>query len=217
VASGHDDANRGTEAARMPQANTVSLTTFVDFVSKSGTPKITVVRRFKHGAAYRPAFDFYKPLRDAIVQVHAQGKPKKTLDDLVAALADPRKVEAYAAVVRGHKRFMRRHPARWFDPPRGSWAEGGLVVHVNPELGLELGHVRHVVKLYFKAEKLPKRNVATVTRLMEKALGQPGPRTRFAVLDVRRGALHVLGGSMPGIDALLSSEAASFAAILASV
>jgi hypothetical protein len=201
----------------MPKPNTVSLTTFVDFVSRSGTPKITVVRRFKHGAAYRPAFDFYKALRDAIVQVHAHGKPKKTLDDLVAALADPRKVEAYAAVVRGHKRFMRRHPARWFDPPRGSWVEGGLVVHVNPELGLEIEKVRHVVKLYFKADKLPKRDVATITRLMEKALGVPGSGTVFAVLDVRRGALQVPRGSVPGIDALLSSEAASFAAILASV
>jgi hypothetical protein len=201
----------------MPKANTVSLTTFVDFVSKSGTPKITVVRHFKHGAAYHPAFDFYRPLRDAIVQVHAHGKPKKTLDDLVTALADPRKVEAYAAVVRGHKRFMRRHPARWFDPPRGSWVEGGLAVHVNPELGLEIKRVRHVVKLYFKAEKLPKRNVATIARLMERSLGEPGTRTVFAVLDVRRGALHVPSSSMPGIDALLSSEAASFAAILASV
>jgi len=198
-----------------PQA--VSLTTFVDFVSKSGTPKITVVRHFKHGAAYRPAFDFYKPLRDAIVEVHARGKPKKLLDDLVEGLVDPRKVEAFAAVVRGHKRFMRRHPARWFDPPRGQWVEGGLVVHVNPELGLELKQVRHVVKLYFKAERLPKRNVATIVRLMERALGAPGARTVFGVLDVRRGALHVPRGPVPGIDALLSSEAASSAAILASV
>jgi hypothetical protein len=201
----------------MPKPNVVSLTTFVDFVSKSGTPKITVVRHFKHGAAYRPAFDFYKPLRDAIVQIHAHGKPRKTLDDLVAGLADPRKMEAYAAVVRGYKKFMRRHPARWFDPPKLRWLEGGLVVHVNPELGLEMKQVRHVVKLYFKAEKLPKRNVTMITRLMEKALGEPGSRTAFAVLDVRRGQLHVQRGWVPGIDALLSSEAASFAAILASV
>ncbi len=50
----------------MAKPNRVSLTTFVDFVSKSGTPKITVVRRFKRGDAYRPAFDFYKPVRDAM-------------------------------------------------------------------------------------------------------------------------------------------------------
>jgi hypothetical protein len=201
----------------MAKSNKVSLTTFVDFVSKSGTPKITVVKRFKHGDAYRPAFDFYKPVRDAIVDVHAHGKPTKALDAVVVGLKDPRRTAPYAAVVRGHKKFMRKHAARWFDPPRGSWAEGGIVVHVNPELGLEIKRVPHVVKLYFKAEKLPKKNVATITRLMEQAFADPGSRTVFGVLDVRRGVLHVPSGSVAGIDALLTSEAASFAAILASV
>ncbi len=201
----------------MAKSNKVSLTTFVDFVSKSGTPKITVVRRFKHGPAYRPAFDFYKPVRDAIVDVHEHDQPKKALDAIVAGLKDPRKLAAFTAVVRGHKKFMRRHAARWFDPPKGSWVEGGIVVHVNPELGLEIRGVPHVVKLYFKAERMPKKNVATITRLMAKALAEPGSRTIFGVLDVRRGALHVPSGGVPGIDALLSSEAASFAAILASV
>jgi hypothetical protein len=39
------------------------------------------------------------------------------------------------------------------------------VVHVNPELGLEIRGVPHVVKLYFKAERMPKKNVASITRL----------------------------------------------------
>jgi len=201
----------------MAKSNKVSLTTFVDFVSKSGTPKITVVRRFKHGAAYRPAFDFYKAVRDAIVDVHEHDKPKRALDAIVAGLTDPRKLAAFTAVVRGHRKFMRRHASRWFDPPKGSWVEGGIVVHVNPELGLEMRGVPHVVKLYFKAEPMPKKNVATITRLMAKALAEPGSRTIFGVLDVRRGALHVPSGPVPGVDALLASEAASFAAILASV
>ncbi len=201
----------------MPSSKRVSLTTFVDFASKSGTPKITVVRRFKRGDAYRPAFDFYKPIRDAIVEVHRRGKPRKSLDALVDGLRDPRKLEPFRAVVRGHRRFMRRHAASWFDPPKGTWSHGGIVVQVNPELGLEIAGVRHVVKLYFKADRLPKRNVATIARLMEKALADGSDRARFGVLDVRRGTLHESGGSMPGIDALLESEAASFAAILASV
>jgi hypothetical protein len=35
-------------------------------------------------------------------------------------------------------------------------------------------------------------------------------------VDVRRGALHASSGSARGVDALLQSEAAAFAAILAS-
>lgn len=201
----------------MPRSSKVSLTTFVDFVSKSGTPKITVVRRFKRADAYRPALDFYKAARDAIVAVHRHGKPRKALDALVEEARDPRKVEPYRAIVRGHRKFMGRHPARWFDPPKGSWSRGGIVVHVNPELGLEIGGVRHIVKLYFKAERMPRKNVTTITRLMQTALGDPGAREVFAVLDVRRGTMHASSGSAPGVDALLESEAATFAAILASV
>jgi hypothetical protein len=199
------------------RSSKVSLTTFVDFVSKSGTPKITVVKRFKRGEAYRPAFDFYKTVREAIVGVHKHGRPGRTLDALLEGPIDPRKLEPYRAVVRGHRRFMRRRRATWFEPPKGSWSRGGIVVHVNPELGLEIGGVRWVVKLYFKAEKLPRKDVTTITRLMETALAEAGSPERFAVLDVRRGALHASSGSAPGVDALLESEAAAFAAILASV
>jgi hypothetical protein len=130
---------------------------------------------------------------------------------------DPRKLEPCRAIVRGHEKFRRKHAARWFDPPKVSWSRAGIVVHVNPELGLEIGGVRHVVKLYFKAEKLPRKNVTTITRLMEKALSDPGSRNVFGVLDVRRGIPHAASGSAPGIDALLESETATFAAILASV
>ena len=44
----------------------ISLTEFVDFVAKSGTPKLTVVRTVKdrHAVGYDPKTDFDKPLRD---------------------------------------------------------------------------------------------------------------------------------------------------------
>jgi len=83
----------------------VSLTTSVDFVSKSGMPKITVVSHFKNGDPYQPAFDFYKAARDAIVDVHKNAKPKKALDAVLVGL-DPKKVPQYVAVVKGHKKFI---------------------------------------------------------------------------------------------------------------
>jgi hypothetical protein len=42
----------------------VSLTDFVDIVSKSGTPKATKVAQVKKRGRYEPAVDFYKPLRE---------------------------------------------------------------------------------------------------------------------------------------------------------
>jgi hypothetical protein len=197
--------------------NKLTLTTFVDFVSKSGPPKITVVRHFKRGSAYHPAFDFYKGARDAIVGFHRHARPKKALDAMVTELRDPKKAGAYAAIARGHRKFVGRRKMRWFDPPVGTWNGGGIAVHVNPELGLEIGGVPYVVKLYFKEERLPRRNVAIIRRVMEESLREADPPPVFAVLDVRRGVLHAPTTRIAGLDALLAAEADAFARILASL
>lgn len=194
----------------------VSMTTFVDFVSKSGTTKVTVVKDFKNGA-YSPATDFYKTVREAIVDLHATGKPKKTLDLVLSGLTDPKKTAAYTAIVMGHKKFIGKKSLGWFDPPHAAWTGGGLTVNVNPELGLEINGVQHIVKLYFKTDVLAKKNLPVMTRLMEKGLGLGANPPVLAVLDVRRGSLHVAPPAPLGIDAMLDSEAAYFANLLASI
>lgn len=199
----------------MAKVKKVSLTTFVDFVLKSGMPKITVVRQFKNGDPYQPAFDFYKAVREAIVDVHENAKPKKALDAVLVGL-DPKKVQQYTAVITGHKKFIGKKTMAWFAPPTGVWSAGGLDVQVNPELGLDINGAKHIVKLYFKPESLPKKNVPIIVRLMEKSLAYPSPVT-FSVLDVRRAALHSPSAAVAGLDGFLLGEALNFAAIFATV
>lgn len=199
----------------MAKTKKLSLTTFLDFVSKSGMPKMTVVKQFKNADPYQPAFDFYKTVRDAIVAVHEHGKPKTALDAVLVGL-DPKKVQQYTAVVKGHKKFIGKSTMNWFDPPTGVWSGGGIEVQVNPELGLDIGGSLYVVKLYFKPEPLPKKNVPVVVRLMETTLTHPTPVT-FSVLDVRRALLHAPSAAVPGLDAFLVGEALNFASILAGV
>ena len=75
----------------------ISLTSFVDFVSKSGTPKVTVVQnvitQLREG--YDPVKDFWKTLRDAIVEMHRHKKPKSDLDMTLKRLTDVRRSAAY--------------------------------------------------------------------------------------------------------------------------
>ena len=47
----------------MSKPTKISLTSFIDFVTKAGTPKMTVVKNIKQGD-YAPAMDFYRPLRE---------------------------------------------------------------------------------------------------------------------------------------------------------
>lgn len=198
---------------------TISLTHFVDFVSKVGTPKLTLVKNVKEqlANAYDPASDFYKTVRDGIIEMHKKGDPKTTLDVLLTGLGDHKKQTAYPPIVAGYKKFLGRKAIAWFDPPREEWTHAGLAVNVNPELGLNINGVPHAIKLYFKAVKLTKLRIDIATQLMELALGTGGSSTVFGVLDVRNARLFTSGGTSSGVIALLRGEAASFAEVYASV
>ena len=72
--------------------DSVSLTYFLDFVSKAGSPKLTVVRDFKTKDPYDPRTDYWKKLRDAIIEFHRTGKTDKNwLDGVLHGLTDKKK------------------------------------------------------------------------------------------------------------------------------
>lgn len=168
---------------------TLSLTDLVDVVSKSGTPKATKVATIKARPDYEPAFDFYKPLREAIVKLHQKSAPRSTLDDVLKAV-HVTKQDNYPEAIAGYKKFLgKKHPT-WFEPARTEFSSSGIDVIVNPELGLGFGDAKHLVKLYFKAEPLTKPRVAVITGIMHAALGpKVATGVQMSVIDVRRGKL----------------------------
>jgi len=199
----------------MPKSDKLSLTTFVDFVLKAGTPKLTVVRNFKNRPEYDPAIDFYKPLRDEILRMHANGEPKKALDAFLGIAYAKKRVQ-YAAVIAGYQKYLGKKVVTWFDPPSDVWTARGITVSVNPELGLQIGGVPYVIKLYFKGDKLAKNRMEIINHLMASTLGDPKKPRTFGVLDMRNAKLHT-AATDPGLAALLQGEAASFAAMLGAV
>jgi len=77
----------------------VTLTKFVDFICKAGTPKLTAVRQWKNRPAYSPAQDFYKQFRDRIEEINKTGMPISALGSLVGTLQDKKKKSNYSALV----------------------------------------------------------------------------------------------------------------------
>lgn len=197
----------------------ISLTQFVDFVSKAGTPKLTVVKNVKkqHEDGYDVQTDFYKSIREGIVDLHRNDHSKSHLDAVTKEITDKKKQTAYPPIVKGYKKFLGKKDISWFDPPRSKWTHGELAVVVNPELGLEIKGERHVVKLYFKKEKLAKLRMDTITHLMCDALSSGGKPVAYAILDVRNAKLIPAGKTEPGLTALLQGEASSFAEIYSQV
>jgi len=73
----------------------ISLTDFIEYVSKVGTTKFTKVKEIKNREPYHPAFDFWKPLREKIIEIHKENKNKNLLDEVLNDLTDKNKINLY--------------------------------------------------------------------------------------------------------------------------
>lgn len=192
----------------------LSLTDFIDFAIKSGTPKLSKVREIKGRGPYHPATDYWKPLREYLRDLHEAGTfDKQALKRFAESYNDPKKVTRYRPACAGYLKFLGRRESRWFKPPHGTWSPNRLRIRINPELGLVIASTPHVIKLYFKSERLSKQRVDLLTFLMSRQLGASLPECGFAVLEVNSGKLF--NSREGGIDLmpLLLGEAASFEAI----
>lgn len=191
----------------------ISLTYFVDFMMASGTGRITSARTIQKGPDERYS-DFYRPVREAIVDMHRKGLDTRVLADLLASLTDPREQRIFPKVVVGYGKFLRKQSrVTWFEPPQTELSFGSMSVRVNPELGLLLGGEPHAIKLYFRGEPLSPLRASFANEIMADALAETWPKMVFSVLDVRRARLFPFE-RRAGVSRLVRAEAASLASLL---
>lgn len=197
----------------------ISLTTFVDFVLASGTPRITCVRNAKemYRQQYDRRFDFWLLLRSAIQELHRKNLDKKELIAVLGELNDKKKIVAYEKCVAAYQKWMGKRRFQWTGCESTAWASGDLSVRVNPELGLSINGEEHAVKLYFKAQEPSRRRLDTTLYLISVALGAFGNNACPAILDVQRGKLFPAGKFPADIGALLAGEAAALSTMWAQV
>ena len=187
----------------------ISLTDLVDIVSRSGTPKANKVAQVKARPDYEPAFDFYKALRDRIVEVHKAGGQKSALNAFMGSITDPKKQTNYPSALNGYKKWWGQKQLSWFTPPRTGYTKHGVEVIINPELGLDVNGARYLVKMYFKNDPLSKLRIDVITRLMEGTLrGACQANEVMAVLDVRQAKLFSFQGNTGASMAIIDAELA---------
>jgi hypothetical protein len=191
----------------------LTLTDFVDIVSKSGTAKATKVAQVKNRSEYDPKTDFYKKARERIVETHQKGEGKQYLRDVLGKLQDPKKVSNYPGIVTGYTKWWGKKDLAWFKPPSALFANSGIEVSVNPELGLVVNGERHIVKLYFKDETLTGARMDIATWLMEDCLRpKAGQSERMSILDIRNARL-ITRPAKPQLKPVLNAELAYVAAL----
>jgi hypothetical protein len=192
----------------------ISLTDFVDVVSKTGSTKITKIAQIKNRPSYSPSSDFYKAVREAIVEMHAKSLPKSHIDESLRRLTDPKKLVNYPDVTLGYRRWLGRKQPEWFAPPGAVFSAHGFDVKINPELGLIVNGTPHVIKLYFKGEALSKGRIQVAAHLMEVSLRQKSiAGAVMSVLDTRQSKLLSPQVPLEKLTAGLRGELAYIASV----
>lgn len=197
----------------------VSMTYFVDFISQSGTPKLTVVKnvRKQEQDGYGFQSDFWKILKGGIINFHKRGGTEKSLlDEIVSKTNDTKRKIRYQESIRLYKKFLGRKELIWFDPPKPEWKYGDLSVRVNPELGLIIDGQKHIIKMNFKSEdkvELSKQRASILQLLMSDAIGDQ--ECFYSILDVPKSPKSKLYSIQSqdiekGLVSLLHGEASSF-------
>ncbi|MCA9714835.1 MAG: hypothetical protein H6713_10000 [Myxococcales bacterium] len=190
----------------------ISLTDFVDFVTRSGLPKLTLVRQLKHRGEYNTLRDFYRPLREAMIRAHADALGKRHVPASIAGAWDwgvDRRRRHFEELARAYLGWWGRKRLTWFEPGWDVLELGALSMSINPELGLRIDGRPTMVKLYFKERPLSHKYADIVTKLMEMSLGEQAPAgAQMAVLDIRRRNLHCRAPK-PHLEALVRGEMAA--------
>lgn len=192
----------------------ISLTDFIEFVIRSGTPKLTLVKQIKNRPSYHPNLDYWKILRDSLEEFHKENKEKKELDKILQLITNKTKEDNYAELINTYKVFLGRKQIKWFEPPYKTWKNNDLLIRLNPELGLSIKGHKYVVKLYFKSESISKSRIDLILTLLKNELKSKGSDFDVALLDIRSKKLY----TDDKIDAsllmpLLIGEANSFETI----
>lgn len=198
----------------------ISLTSFTDFLLKSGSPKLTAAKRIveQYEQEYRVFTDYYRKFREGVQEMHRRGCGIGFLDAVVDGVTEASKQVNYELLCRGYKRFwastFQEQETRWITPPKQNWEFDDLAVRVNPELAFESNGETHFIKLYFKDERPSKQQSALILHLMRLALRPVRRKAIVALLDVRRSKLIEPTGYDAGLTTLLEGEALCFQRIV---
>ena len=193
----------------------ISLTTFVDFVIASGTPKLAAVMKAKirYQTGYAPATDFYTPLREWMIAVTQQNLTgPETLDCMRSTFVNlnTRNSHAYQECIAGFTQWWRGNNIVWNKALQSEWTQGRVAILITPELGVSIRGEPHLITLYFKKVKPSQLRLQAMMHLLQQLAGRAQTPVTVGILDMRRGRLHSPTRDDSDMEQLLAAEAAAF-------
>lgn len=192
----------------------VSFTTFLRFLSAQPVTRLHVVRDAmdRYSEDYSPAKDYWRLLRNRIVEYERSGLPRDHLSGYHEQVG-LRKSGNYQTAIEDYLRWRGRKALQWVEPPRWHWESDGLRVRVNPELGFRVDDALQVVKLYFEGTPLRARRLGAALHLLSTGAAHGDIPILPSILDVRRRRLFVATPLTNEAALLLRSDARHFVSI----
>lgn len=164
----------------------ISLTDFVDYALAPGPSQLVKVRELKRRGEYEPAHDYWRDLREWIIDAEYGRRTLRQVEQLALAARVGKRAN-YQTALAGFRKFARRRPGTIATrPKKDRWEHDGLIVRVNPELCYRTPSGRLCVKLYFKKEPRPTKHRADIILLL---VSQTIANHDVALLDVPTGKL----------------------------
>lgn len=184
----------------------ITFTDFIDLALRVGTQKVTKIKELKSRGEYSPAKDFYKQVRDIIIETHTNDLPKDYLDNAFERATEKKKTH-FQAIVKGYKKWWGNKNLEWIEPPRATIDTDQLLISINPELYLDIDGEKHIIKLYLKDDKLTKNKILHTCQMMHDYLKNDlDKNTYISIIDVRRGVLHTPSTDNSIISTVLRGE-----------
>jgi len=194
----------------------INLNDFADIMlAKKIASKLSKIRKIKNKQDYTPAIDFYKPIREQIISLHKNGSNISTLTQIIKNQSDAKKINHYPPIISAYLKWCQNKQLIWFSPPQTVVKViEGIELGINPELGLQIKGIPHLIKLYFNKDELPQERARIITNVMALELSSHClSHTEIAILDVRRTKL-IHHSEIPNFELAMAGELASIATIL---
>ncbi len=185
----------------------ISLT---DFMSLSGTQKLTLVKQLKKREEYRYRVDYWRELRNTITDFHADDSLDKSYFDaaIETNFLDADKKQKCRFLIDNYKKFLGRKQIISKGIIKCDWQYSkDLTIRVNPELHLVINGAEHLVKLYFKDELLEKRKVDIALLLLKIATQDAVSNVNYSLLELYRPKLWTQAEPNESLMPLLKGEA----------
>jgi hypothetical protein len=178
---------------------------FSDIATTSGLPKLTKIRNEKHKDPYEPAGDYYKKLREAIIDCHKHNLGIEHIEETARNYPNRERRLNYVPIASAYTTWHGDNSYTWFDPPRYKVIINDVTIVVNPELGLAMNGEDVIIKLYFLKEAIPRSMANYILYLMERAC--QGTRS-CKILDIKRKKLLSFSGNHDLFEIACTAETA---------